>query len=56
MGWFEGFESRRIAVNGIELFVRIGGDPAAPPLLMLHGFPQTHAIWHRIAQPAAIAL
>jgi len=50
MAWFEGFESRRIAVNGVELFVRVGGDAAAPPLLMLHGFPQTHAIWHRIAQ------
>jgi haloacetate dehalogenase len=50
MGWFEGFESHRIAVNGIELFVRIGGDADAPPMLMLHGFPQTHAIWHRIAQ------
>ena len=50
MGWFEGFESRRIAVNGVELFVRIGGNAKAPPLLMLHGFPQTHAIWHRVAQ------
>ena len=50
MAWFEGFDSRRVAVNGVELFVRIGGDAAAPPLLMLHGFPQTHAIWHRIAQ------
>ena len=45
MGWFEGFESRRIAVNGIELFVRIGGDAAAPPLLMLHGFPLDHTMW-----------
>src|SRR5258705_8116032 len=50
MGWFEGFETRRIAVNGVELFVRIGGAASAPPMLMLHGFPQTHAIWHRIAQ------
>jgi len=50
MSWFEGFESRRIAVNGVELFVRIGGKPKAPPLLMLHGFPQTHAMWHRVAQ------
>lgn len=27
--------------------VRIGGE--GPPLVLLHGFPQTHAIWHRVA-------
>jgi haloacetate dehalogenase len=30
-----------------EIFARIGGD--GPPLLMLHGYPQTHVMWHRIA-------
>jgi len=50
MSWFDGFEGRRVAVNGIEIFVRCGGRSGAPPLLLLHGFPQTHAIWHRIAQ------
>ncbi len=32
----------------IEIFACHGGS--GPPLLMLHGFPQTHAIWHRVAQ------
>ena len=48
--WFEGFESRRITTAGAEIFLRTGGDPAAPALLLLHGFPQTHAMWQRVAQ------
>lgn len=30
-----------------EIFARIGGS--GPPLLLIHGFPQTHAMWHRLA-------
>jgi haloacetate dehalogenase len=48
--WFDGFEARRIATAGAEIFVRTGGDPAAPALLLLHGFPQTHVMWRRVAQ------
>lgn len=44
---FEGFEVSRIATFGAEIHVRHGG--AGPPLLLLHGNPQTHAMWHRIA-------
>jgi haloacetate dehalogenase len=50
MSWFQGFEAQRFAVDGAELFARLGGPPDAPPLLLLHGFPQTHALWHRVAQ------
>jgi haloacetate dehalogenase len=53
MSWFEGFEARHHAVNGVELFARTGGRADGPPLLLLHGFPQTHAIWHRVAQRLA---
>jgi haloacetate dehalogenase len=53
MGWFEGFEEGRFAVNGTEIFARFGGDRSRPALLLLHGFPQTHAIWHRVAQQLA---
>jgi haloacetate dehalogenase len=42
-----GLEHRR--VNGIELAVRYEPRSERPPLLLLHGFPQTHAIWHAIA-------
>ncbi len=44
---FPGFESRTIKTKGAEIFMRLGG--AGPPLLMLHGYPQTHVMWHKIA-------
>lgn len=49
MAWFDGFDARFHEVNGQRLFARTGGKPGGPPLLLLHGFPQTHAIWHRVA-------
>lgn len=53
MGWFDGFEEGRFAVNGVEIFARYGGSRDQPALLLLHGFPQTHAIWHRVARQLA---
>jgi haloacetate dehalogenase len=50
MSWFYGFEQRRFAVNDCEIFARFGGQRDKPALLLLHGFPQSHAIWHRVAQ------
>jgi len=44
---FEGFVIRDVAVNGTRLRCRIGGD--GPPLLLLHGHPQSHVMWHRVA-------
>ena len=44
---FEGFEQRRVAVSGTEINLRLGGS--GPALLLLHGYPQTHVMWHRIA-------
>jgi haloacetate dehalogenase len=44
---FEGFEQRRVAAAGTEINLRLGG--AGPALLLLHGYPQTHVMWHRIA-------
>jgi haloacetate dehalogenase len=48
---FEGFEARRVATGGAEIFLRTAGQGA--PLLLLHGYPQTHAIWHRVAPALA---
>lgn len=50
MVWFDGFEAKRYEVNGQQIFARTGGKAGGPPLLLLHGFPQTHVIWHRVAQ------
>jgi haloacetate dehalogenase len=45
---FEGFRSERIALpNGLSIRARIGGD--GPPILLLHGYPQTSACWHAVA-------
>ena len=44
---FEGFTRRRIATSGAEINLVIGGD--GPPLLLLHGFPQSHVMWHKVA-------
>ena len=44
---FPGFVPRRIRTSGTEINLVMGGD--GPPLLLLHGYPQTHAMWHRIA-------
>jgi haloacetate dehalogenase len=44
---FEGFEEFRIEANGIEINGVKGGQGF--PLLLLHGYPQTHRMWHKIA-------
>ena len=50
---FDGIDGRAMAVNGTTLFVRTGGRPDGPPLLLLHGYPETHVMWHRVAQQLA---
>ncbi|WP_071288155.1 alpha/beta fold hydrolase [Mycolicibacterium llatzerense] len=47
MGFFPGFTDERLAVNGVEIQAVIGGS--GPPLLLLHGAPQSHVMWHHIA-------
>ncbi|MGE3392580.1 MAG: alpha/beta fold hydrolase, partial [Gammaproteobacteria bacterium] len=42
-----GFEARTIATSSTRIHLRHAGD--GPPLLLLHGFPQTHAMWHAVA-------
>lgn len=44
---FEGFALDRIETGEAALRVRHGGS--GPPLLLLHGHPQTHAMWHLVA-------
>jgi haloacetate dehalogenase len=46
---FPGFADERIRAGEVTLHVRRGGS--GPPLLLLHGYPQTVAMWHRIAEP-----
>jgi haloacetate dehalogenase len=48
---FPGFESHHFATQGAEIFARVAGE--GPTLFLLHGYPQTHAIWHRVAPKLA---
>jgi haloacetate dehalogenase len=48
---FEGFSTKRITTSGAEIHAVCGGD--GPPLLLLHGFPQTHVCWHKVAPALA---
>lgn len=51
MPFFEGFTLGTVAVAGGDIRLRHGG--AGPLLLLLHGNPQTHAMWHRMAPALA---
>lgn len=45
---FDGFRDERVTLaNGIAIRARIGG--AGPPVLLLHGYPQTSACWRHVA-------
>src|SRR5215475_9235143 len=44
---FEGLEQRQITTSGTTINLVKGGR--GPGLLLLHGYPQTHAMWHKIA-------
>lgn len=43
----ETFERHDVDVNGTRIQAAVGGD--GPPVLMLHGYPQSHVMWHRVA-------
>ena len=50
-GLFTGFSRYRMPVNGIEINLVLGSN--GPPLLLLHGYPQTHVTWHKVAPALA---
>ena len=48
---FPGFKAAKVQTLGATINLVTGGS--GPPLLLLHGAPQTHAIWHRVAPELA---
>jgi len=44
---FEGFERKHITTQETTIHLRQGGS--GPPLLLLHGYPECHLMWHKIA-------
>ncbi|HJO75615.1 MAG TPA: alpha/beta hydrolase [Rhodospirillales bacterium] len=51
MPFFENFTLDTVSLAGGDIRLRHGGD--GPPLLLLHGNPQTHAMWHAVAPSLA---
>jgi len=50
---FAGYSEDRIDTGDVTLFVRRSPVLGKPPLLLLHGYPQTGAMWHRVAADLA---
>jgi len=48
---FPGFAARDVDGAGARIHCVVGGS--GPPLLLLHGYPQTHAMWHKVAPALA---
>jgi haloacetate dehalogenase len=48
---FPGFRARRVRTSGATIQLVAGGD--GPPVLLLHGYPETHAMWHKLAPELA---
>ena len=44
---FEGFAHKRIKTSGTEIALEQGGSGS--PLLLVHGYPQSHVMWHKVA-------
>ena len=44
---FEGFDRRRIDAGEVEVNTLVAGE--GPPLLLLHGYPQSHVMWRKVA-------
>jgi haloacetate dehalogenase len=51
MSLFPGFVRTRVRASGAAINLTIGGE--GPPVLLLHGYPQTHAMWHKVAPQLA---
>src|SRR5213082_3075151 len=46
----EGFSFRRVPLStGVTLNVALAGDPAKRPVILLHGFPESHRTWREVA-------
>jgi haloacetate dehalogenase len=51
MNLFPGFRNRKVRTSGATINVTFGGNGS--PVLLLHGYPETHAMWHKVAPELA---
>ncbi len=45
--FFPNFQNKKIKTSETEINLVIGGQ--GPPLLLIHGYPQSHIMWHKVA-------
>ena len=48
---FPGFQERKVRTSGATIHLEMGGE--GPPVLLLHGYPESHAMWHKVAPQLA---
>jgi haloacetate dehalogenase len=48
------FKRVTLAPGGVRINTLVGGNEAGPPVLLLHGYPQTHVMWHHVAPILAL--
>ena len=51
MSLFSNFKKQRVRTSGATINLVTGGE--GPPVLLLHGYPETHAMWHKVAPELA---
>ncbi len=48
------FKRVTLAPGGVRINTLVGGNESGPPVLLLHGYPQTHVMWHHVAPILAL--
>jgi haloacetate dehalogenase len=51
--YFPGFKTEQIKTSGTTIHTVYGGNKNGPPLLLLHGIPETHVLWRKVAPALA---
>src|SRR5919109_194574 len=51
--FFPGFRTEQIKTSGATIHTLYGGRPNASPVLLLHGIPETHVLWRKVAPALA---
>jgi haloacetate dehalogenase len=51
--FFKGFQTAEIKTTGTTIHTVYGGNRNGPPLLLLHGIPETHVLWRKMAPALA---
>ena len=51
--FFKGFKTEQIKTSGTTIHTVYGGNRNGPPLLLLHGIPETHVLWRKVAPALA---